>query len=108
MSSSRGNLQEPRKSRRESTPHNCRQPSRPSSKRRCVQSDANGREARRIFTLRLVGKPGHAGIHDLRALLKRLLRDGNLVCVDAREEHDSATRDQQPQLRNGSDSAPSR
>jgi hypothetical protein len=28
--------------------------------------------ARAVFELRLVGKPGTAGIHDLRALLKRL------------------------------------
>jgi len=27
--------------------------------------------ARAVFELRLVGKPGQAGIHDLRALLKR-------------------------------------
>jgi hypothetical protein len=41
---------------------------------------------RTIFTLRLAGKPGQTGIHHLRALLKRLLRNGGLVCVDAREE----------------------
>jgi hypothetical protein len=42
---------------------------------------------RPIFTLRLEGKPGQAGIHDLRALLKRLLRQHGLVCIDAREDH---------------------
>jgi hypothetical protein len=40
---------------------------------------------RTIFTLRLVGTPGQAGIHSLRALLKRLLRQHNFVCIDARE-----------------------
>jgi len=41
--------------------------------------------ARAVFELRLVGRPGSAGIHDLRALLKRLLRQHGFVCVDARE-----------------------
>ena len=31
-------------------------------------------------------QPGTAGIHDLRALLKRLLRQHGFVCVDARRE----------------------
>jgi len=43
-------------------------------------------EARPIFTLRLQGQPGQAGIHRLRTLLKRLLRDEDLVCIDAHEE----------------------
>ena len=42
--------------------------------------------ARAVFELRLVGKPGTAGIHNLRALLKRLLRQHGFVCVDARRE----------------------
>jgi hypothetical protein len=48
--------------------------------------------SRFVITLepRLKGQPGQAGIHRLRALLKRLLRNGGLVCVDAREERPDA------------------
>jgi hypothetical protein len=41
---------------------------------------------RTIFTLRIAGKPGAAGIRALRFLLKRLLRQYNFVCLDIREE----------------------
>jgi hypothetical protein len=44
------------------------------------------REPRPIFILRIEGKPGAAGIHALRFLLKRLLRQYGFVCVDIREE----------------------
>lgn len=37
------------------------------------------------FRLVLEAKPGRAGIHALRALLKALLRRHGLKCVDARE-----------------------
>jgi hypothetical protein len=40
---------------------------------------------RPTFTLRLEGKPGAAGIHALRAVLKALLRRHGLRCLDARE-----------------------
>src|SRR6516164_3640189 len=39
-----------------------------------------GRGRRAVFSLRIVGKPGPAGIRDLRALLKRLLRQYGFVC----------------------------
>ena len=39
-----------------------------------------GRARRAVFSLRIVGKPGPAGIRDLRALLKRLLRQYGFVC----------------------------
>src|SRR5262249_6575242 len=41
--------------------------------------------ARAVFELRLVGKPGTAGIHDLRALLKRLLRQHGFGYAATRE-----------------------
>jgi hypothetical protein len=37
------------------------------------------------FVLRIEGKPGVAGIRQLRALLKRLLRTHSFRCLDARE-----------------------
>jgi hypothetical protein len=40
---------------------------------------------RPIFTLRIEGEPGPAGIHALRAVLKALLRRHGLRCLDARE-----------------------
>jgi hypothetical protein len=43
-------------------------------------------DRRPIFTLRLEGKPGAAGIHGLRKLLKVLLRKYGFKCLDAREE----------------------
>src|SRR5262249_50457015 len=39
--------------------------------------------ARAVFELRLVGKPGQAGIHDLRALLKQLVSTSRLSCKRA-------------------------
>jgi hypothetical protein len=42
-----------------------------------------------VFTLRIAGKPGTAGIHALRFLLKRLLRQHGFVCLDARAETES-------------------
>jgi hypothetical protein len=41
---------------------------------------------RTIFTLRIAGKPGTAGIYALRFLLKRLLRQYGFRCLDIREE----------------------
>jgi hypothetical protein len=41
---------------------------------------------RTIFVLRIAGKPGTAGIHALRFLLKRLLRQYGFTCLDIREE----------------------
>jgi hypothetical protein len=43
-------------------------------------------DRRPIFTLRIEGKPGAAGIHALRFLLKRLLRQYGFRCLDIREE----------------------
>lgn len=40
---------------------------------------------RLIFELRLEAKAGAAGIHQLRALLKSLLRRHGFRCIDARE-----------------------
>ena len=45
-------------------------------------------ERRPIFTLRLAGKPGMAGIQELRALLKRLLRSHGFRALDVREERE--------------------
>ena len=44
------------------------------------------RPARVVFTLRIAGKPGTAGIHSLKFLLKRLLRQHGFVALDVREE----------------------
>jgi hypothetical protein len=41
---------------------------------------------RTIFTLRIAGKPGAAGVRALRFLLKRLLRQYHFVCLDLRED----------------------
>jgi hypothetical protein len=43
-------------------------------------------DRRPIFTLRIEGKPGAAGIHALRALLKILLRRYGFRAVDLRED----------------------
>jgi hypothetical protein len=43
-------------------------------------------ERRTTFILRLEAKSGTAGIHALRFLLKRLLRQYGFVCLDARKE----------------------
>jgi hypothetical protein len=43
-------------------------------------------EQRPTFTLRIAGKPGTAGIHALKFLLKRLLRQHGFVALDVREE----------------------
>jgi hypothetical protein len=42
---------------------------------------------RTIFTLRIAGKPGQAGVRQLRALLKELLRRHKFTCLHAEEEH---------------------
>jgi hypothetical protein len=44
---------------------------------------------RAVFTLRIAGKPGTAGIHALKFLLKRLLRQYSFVALDVREETES-------------------
>jgi hypothetical protein len=43
-------------------------------------------DERAIFTLRIAGRPGQAGIRDLRALLKILLRRHGFICLHAQEE----------------------
>jgi hypothetical protein len=43
-------------------------------------------ESRPVFVLKIQGKPGRAGIHALRALLKILLRKHGFVAIDVREE----------------------
>ena len=43
-------------------------------------------DRRPIFILRIEGRPGAAGIHGLRFLLKRLLRQYGFVCLDVRED----------------------
>jgi hypothetical protein len=48
---------------------------------------SSGPETRRaVFSLRIGGKPGPAGIRDLRALLKRLLRQHGFTGIDTRAE----------------------
>ena len=42
---------------------------------------------RTIFTLRIAGKTGQAGVRQLRALLKELLRRHKFTCLHAEEEH---------------------
>jgi hypothetical protein len=44
------------------------------------------RPIRSIFVLRLEAKPGEAGIHAVRALLKTLLRRYGIRCVGCVEE----------------------
>jgi hypothetical protein len=44
------------------------------------------RPTRAVFTLRIAGKPGTTGIHALRFLLKRLLRQYGFVALDVYEE----------------------
>jgi hypothetical protein len=44
-----------------------------------------GREDCSVFLLRVKARPGAAGIHQLRALLKALLRRHGFRCLDARE-----------------------
>jgi hypothetical protein len=41
---------------------------------------------RPTFILRIEGRPGTAGIHALRAILKVLLRKHGFRCLDARED----------------------
>ena len=41
---------------------------------------------RAIFTLRIAGKAGQAGIRDLRALMKIARRRFGLIVIDARED----------------------
>jgi len=43
-------------------------------------------ESRSTFVLKIEGRPGAAGIHGLRALLKVLLRKYGFKCLDARED----------------------
>jgi hypothetical protein len=51
--------------------------------------DATG-APRTVFAIRIAGRPGQAGAHQLRALLKRLLRQHGFRALDVREEHDAA------------------
>jgi hypothetical protein len=48
---------------------------------------------RPIFILKIEGKPGAAGIHGLRAVLKVLLRKYGFKCLDAHEIPDRETID---------------
>jgi hypothetical protein len=43
-------------------------------------------EHQQIFVLRIACRPGAAGLHALRALLKRLLRQHGFRALDVREE----------------------
>jgi hypothetical protein len=43
-------------------------------------------EPRSVFTLKIEGKPGAAGIHALRGLLKTLLRRYSFKCIDLSED----------------------
>jgi hypothetical protein len=43
------------------------------------------RAQRPTFTLKIEGRPGADSIRDLRALLKRLLRQHGFRCLDARQ-----------------------
>jgi hypothetical protein len=49
-------------------------------------------EPRPVFTLKIEGKPGPAGIHALRAVLKILLRRYVLRAVDIRESDEQEER----------------
>lgn len=48
-------------------------------------SEQSQPEAKQVFVLTLVAKPGQDGIRALRAFLKLALRRFDLRCVDARE-----------------------
>jgi hypothetical protein len=50
-------------------------------------------DRRPIFTLKIEGKPGAAGIHALRALLKVLLRRHGFRALDVREDKASSPRE---------------
>ena len=46
-------------------------------------------EPRQVFILRIAAPSGAPGLHALRALLKRLLRQYGFRTLDVREEHDT-------------------
>jgi hypothetical protein len=48
---------------------------------------------RRVFVLRIAAPPGAAGLHALRAVLKRLLRQHGCRALDVRQYHDAAAGD---------------
>ena len=50
-------------------------------------------EPRQVFVLRIAAPSGAPGLHALRALLKRLLRQHGFRTLDVREEHDAAAGD---------------
>jgi hypothetical protein len=50
-------------------------------------------EPRTIYLLRVAAPSGAVGLHALRALLKRLLRQHGFRALDVREENDAATGD---------------
>jgi hypothetical protein len=50
----------------------------------------DARKSKTRFLLRLEAETGIAGVHMLRALLKRLLRDHDFRCIDLRETEDAA------------------
>jgi hypothetical protein len=50
---------------------------------------------KQVIVLRIAGPPGAAGIHELRALLKALLRRHKFRALDVREEHDAPQDDHQ-------------
>jgi hypothetical protein len=47
--------------------------------------------SKQVFVLRIACPPGAAGLHALRALLKRLLRDHGFICLHAQEVIADAT-----------------
>jgi uncharacterized protein (DUF58 family) len=66
-------------------------------------------EHRQVFVLRIAAPRGAAGLHALRALLKRLLRQHGFRALDVREEHDiqldAQVRAHHPHSNSGDDDA---
>jgi hypothetical protein len=46
-------------------------------------------EPHAVFIIRIAGRPGQAGVHQLRRLLKDLLRLHKFRALDVREERDT-------------------
>jgi hypothetical protein len=55
-------------------------------------------ERHAVFIIRIAGRPGQAGVHQLRRLLKDLLRRHKFRALDVREEHAPAASDANAQL----------
>jgi hypothetical protein len=50
-------------------------------------------EPHAVFIIRIAGRPGQAGVHQLRRLLKDLLRRHKFRALDIREESAAAAND---------------